>query len=115
MGRRVWNSPGFKQDERQALIAPSATPEHETLYHRAFAEYRLRALWNLREIEEPTAAEALTVTRSLLVEELELACRARVMLRGERHPTFFHDREERVAQAALSDASVLEAGGFRVS
>ena len=56
------------------------------LYHRAFAEYRLRALWNLRELESPTAEEAVLITRSLrvegdlkarhLAEQIERACRA---------------------------------------
>jgi hypothetical protein len=61
-------------------------PEFESLYHRAFADYRVRALWNLCEIEHPTPAEALTITRSLrvegdlnarlLAEQIERACRA---------------------------------------
>jgi hypothetical protein len=58
----------------------------EELYHRAFAEFGLRALWNIRELEHPTAEEALIITRSLrvegdmnarrLAEEIEQACRA---------------------------------------
>jgi hypothetical protein len=58
----------------------------ETLYHRAFADYKLRALWNLRELEHPTPEQALAITRNLrvegdltarhLAEEIERACRA---------------------------------------
>jgi hypothetical protein len=60
--------------------------DFETLYHRAFADYKLRALWNLRELEHPTPEQALAITRSLrvegdltarrLAEEIERACRA---------------------------------------
>ena len=60
--------------------------DFESLYHRAFRQYRVQALWNVREIENPTAAEALAITRSLrvegdlsarrLAEEIERACHA---------------------------------------
>jgi hypothetical protein len=56
------------------------------LYHRAFADFKLRALWNVRELEHPTAEEALLITHSLrvegdlkarrLAEQIEQACRA---------------------------------------
>jgi len=56
------------------------------LYHRAFRQYSVQALWNLRAIETPTAEEALVVARALriegdmparfLAEEIEQACRA---------------------------------------
>lgn len=61
-------------------------PDFESLYHRAFADFRLRALWNVRELEHPTAEQALVITRSLrvegdlnarrLAEQLKRACRA---------------------------------------
>ena len=66
----------------------SAAPleDFSTLYHRAFADYKLRALWNVRELEHPTPDEALLITRSLrvegdlnargLAEQIERACRA---------------------------------------
>jgi hypothetical protein len=64
----------------------SSQSEFETLYHRAFAEYRLRALWNVRELDHPSAEEALTIARNLrvegdlgarrLAEQIERACRA---------------------------------------
>jgi hypothetical protein len=57
-----------------------------TLYHRAFAEYGTRALWNRRELDAPTPADALVVARALrtegnrearrLAEQIERACRA---------------------------------------
>jgi hypothetical protein len=60
-------------------------PEFENLYHRAFADYKLRALWNVHEIEHPSPTEALTITRALrvegdlnarrLAEQIEQACR----------------------------------------
>jgi hypothetical protein len=56
------------------------------LYRRAFAEYRARALWNMRELADPTPEDALVVARELrvegnvqarlLAEEIERACRA---------------------------------------
>ena len=65
-----------------------AQPEFEALYHRAFADYKLRALWNIREIEHPSPEQALAITRSLrfegdlnarrLAEQIEQACRATI-------------------------------------
>jgi hypothetical protein len=62
--------------------------DFESLYHLAFAEYRVRALWNVREIEHPTPDEALIITSRLriegnlnarrLAEQIEQACRAAV-------------------------------------
>jgi hypothetical protein len=56
------------------------------LYHRAFRDYRVHALWNMRELEDPTPDDALAITRSLriegdlnarrLAEQIEQACRA---------------------------------------
>ena len=61
-------------------------PDFESLYHRTLADFRLRTLWNVRELEHPTAEEALLITRPLrvegdlnarrLAEEIEQACRA---------------------------------------
>jgi hypothetical protein len=60
--------------------------DFEVLYHRAFADHRLRALWNLREFEHPTPEESLAITRGLrmegdlnprrLAEQIERACNA---------------------------------------
>jgi hypothetical protein len=59
-----------------------------SLYRRAFAEYGTRALWNKRELEQPTPADALVVARALrvegnrdarrLAEQIERACRAAI-------------------------------------
>ena len=56
------------------------------LYRRAFAQYRTRALWNIREYDHPTPAQILAITRQLrtegdmnarrLAEEIEEAARA---------------------------------------
>lgn len=56
------------------------------LYRRAFAEYRTRALWNLRPVDNPTPEDALAITRALrthggmegrlLAEQIEKICRA---------------------------------------
>lgn len=66
----------------------AAPDDFRSLYRRAFAEYGVRALWNKRLIEEPSAADALVVARALriegdrrarqLAEEIEKACRAAV-------------------------------------
>ena len=57
-----------------------------SLYRRAFAEYGVRALWNMRPVEEPTPADALAITKALrthgrmdgrrLAERIEELCRA---------------------------------------
>jgi hypothetical protein len=35
------------------------------LYRRAFSEFGVQALWNMRALENPTAADALVITRAL--------------------------------------------------
>jgi hypothetical protein len=47
------------------------TPTKEeivALYRRAFAEYGVRALWNIREFENPTVEDVLAITRQLRIE-----------------------------------------------
>jgi hypothetical protein len=56
------------------------------LYRRAFSEFGTQALWNMREAQEPTAADAMAITRALrthgrmegrrLAERIEELCRA---------------------------------------
>jgi len=56
----------------------------ENLYHRAFADSKLRALWNVRELEHPSPEQALSIARNLrvegdlsarlLAEQIERAC-----------------------------------------
>lgn len=59
-----------------------------SLYHRAFAEYGTRDLWNKRMLANPTPEDALVVARALriegdraarkIAEQIEEACRAAV-------------------------------------
>ena len=63
-----------------------ATGEVVGLYRRAFAEFGPRALWNVRELEDPTIEQILAITRQLrtegdmsarrLAERIEEAARA---------------------------------------
>jgi hypothetical protein len=56
------------------------------LYHSAFDKFKASALWNWRELDEPTIAQVLTIADSLRLEgdlnarklasEIEGACRA---------------------------------------
>jgi len=39
-----------------------------TLYHSAFELFGARALWNVRELKDPSPKDALAITRSLRVE-----------------------------------------------
>lgn len=65
---------------------PQQPEDLASLYRRAFAEYGARALWNKRELERPTPADALVIARALrvegdsearrLAEQIERACRA---------------------------------------
>ena len=66
---------------------PIDTPnDFVVLYHSAFREFGIRALWNVRELEKPDPKDALVVARSLrvegnltaraLAEKIERACRA---------------------------------------
>ncbi len=74
-------------DELKDLGAGKPAPsEIARLYRTAFAEYGTRALWNWRQIDEPTITQALTIADSLriegnrqaraLAEQIEEACRA---------------------------------------
>jgi hypothetical protein len=64
----------------------SAPSDIARLYRKAFAEYGTRALWNWRQLEEPTITQALTIADSLRIEgdrqaralavQIEEACRA---------------------------------------
>jgi hypothetical protein len=64
------------------------TREFVTLYRRAFELYGIRALWNVRQLENPEPEDALAAARALriegnmkarfLAEEIERACLAPV-------------------------------------
>ncbi|MGA2126055.1 MAG: hypothetical protein ABSG76_07875 [Xanthobacteraceae bacterium] len=45
-----------------------APGEAARLYHHAFRDFGAQALWNLRQVEHPTAAQALAITRQLRIE-----------------------------------------------
>ena len=57
-----------------------------SLYPRAFKEFGSRALWNVRELEDPSPKDALVIARYLrvegnlaarrLAERIERVCRA---------------------------------------
>jgi hypothetical protein len=61
------------------------TEDFVELYRLAFKDYGCRALWNVRELENPEPLDALAITRSLrvegdlkarrLAERIERACR----------------------------------------
>ena len=65
-------------------IGNAQSDEMVALYRRAFAEYGVQALWNLRSFEEPTPEDALVIARRLrldgdmparaLAEEIERVC-----------------------------------------
>ena len=67
---------------------PEQPEDLASLYRRAFAEYGARALWNKRELERPTPADALVVARALRVE-------------GDREARRLAERIERACRAAL--------------
>lgn len=62
------------------------SPEFVTLYRLAFADYGVKALWNMRLVDDPTPADALVITPALrthggmdgrrLAERIEGLCRA---------------------------------------
>jgi hypothetical protein len=62
------------------------TQEIKKMYRAAFEGYGVRALWNMRPVEDPSPADALAITQALrthggmegrrLAERIEEACRA---------------------------------------
>lgn len=67
---------------------PAQPDDFASLYRHAYAVYGVRALWNKRELDAPTAEDALVVARALrlegnraarqLAEQIERACRAAI-------------------------------------
>jgi hypothetical protein len=63
-----------------------ASDEVLRLYRQAFDDYGVRALWNWRDLEQPTITQALSIADSLRTEgnlkarglaiQIEQACRA---------------------------------------
>lgn len=66
-------------------MEPEKTEDFTALYRRAFERFGARALWNVRQLESPSPADAMAITRSLrvegnlaarrLAEQIEKACR----------------------------------------
>ena len=58
-------------DERQTDTGASqmlARNEMADLYRRAFAQFGTRALWNIKQVDNPTVAQILAITRQLRTE-----------------------------------------------
>ena len=65
---------------------PEEPNDFTSLYRRAFAQYGIEALWNMRPLEDPTPADVLAITKALrthggmegrrLAEQIERVCRA---------------------------------------
>lgn len=56
------------QQDAAAAEARPASAELTLLYARSFAEYGTRALWNIKQLERPTVANVLAITRQLRTE-----------------------------------------------
>ena len=62
--------------------------DYVNLYRRAFKDYGCHALWNVRQLENPSPEDALAITRQLrvegnmaarrLAEQIEKACRVAI-------------------------------------
>ena len=74
-------------DEQKELGAGKpATEAVASLYHQAFRDFGVRALWNRQEGDAPTITQALTIANCLRTEgnresralaaQIEQACRA---------------------------------------
>jgi hypothetical protein len=76
-------------DKTKSADTGSSKPTSEDivgLYRRAFAEFGSRALWNIRQYDDPTPEQMLAITRQLrtegdanarrLAEQIEQAARA---------------------------------------
>lgn len=74
-------------DELKELGAGKPATEAVTsLYHQAFRDFGVRALWSWKEMDRPTITQALTIADSLRTEgnrasralaaQIEQACRA---------------------------------------
>ena len=71
---------------RDLKVAPEVLAEIRRLYHEAFRLYGSVALWNSREFDNPSADQALVITKALriygqmdgrrLAERIETLCHA---------------------------------------
>jgi hypothetical protein len=56
---------------RQIETLASQMPPREEiaeLYRRAFAQFGTRALWNIKQVDNPTVDQILAITRQLRIE-----------------------------------------------
>lgn len=67
-------SSGFKETEQSLLlsplelkVSPEALTEIQALYHEAFRLYGALALWSSHEHTEPSAEQALVITKALRI------------------------------------------------
>ena len=73
-------------DVASTRVADERLDEIRVLYARAFEQFGVMALWNLRAVEQPSVQDALAITRQLrtegnlaarsLAEEIEALARA---------------------------------------
>ena len=57
--RRVGEVFEYSENRASQVTGAGKLEDFATLYHRAFADYGVIALWNLRELPNPTPQEAL--------------------------------------------------------
>ena len=73
-------------DVASTVVADERLDQIRVLYARAFEQFGVMALWNLRAVERPSVQDALAITRQLrtegnlaarsLAEEIEALARA---------------------------------------
>ena len=56
-----------RRTEAQARQMPPRE-EMAELYRRAFAQFGARALWNIKQVDNPTVEQILAITRQLRIE-----------------------------------------------
>ena len=55
-------------DAASTLVADERLDEIRVLYARAFEQFGVMALWNLRAVAQPSVQDALAITRQLRTE-----------------------------------------------
>lgn len=96
--------PRTLDDLKEAGANSPAPDDVVALYRQAFEEFGARALWSSRPAANPTAADALAITRSLRVEGDLKARRLAERIEGRAVPLSKEPRETR----AMRDSRSLE-------
>ena len=52
----------------EEVADPEPSEDLLTLYRRAFVEFGTRCLWNVRQFDEPTPSDILSIARPLRIE-----------------------------------------------